>query len=77
MHVTPSMARRPDTITSRRRRNSATMRSTGSRDPRSAAMPAIWVKAAAQEFELTINCVMRAARSRRITPNPKRHPVMA
>ena len=40
-------------------------------------MPAIWVKAAAQEFELTINCVMRAARSWRITPNPKRHPVMA
>ncbi len=64
-------------MTSRRRRNSATMRSMGARGPRRAAIPASWVKEAAQEFEFTISCAIRAANSLDITPNPNRHPVMA
>ena len=64
----PSMAFSPWTIRSRRRRNSATIRSTESCGPRSAAAPATWVKAAAQEVALVASWVMRSASGVGITP---------
>ena len=64
----PGIAFRPFTMTSRRRRNSATIASTASCGPSSAAMPARWVKLAVQELELTISWSTASASHSGITP---------
>src|SRR5918912_642136 len=62
---------------SRRRRTSATIRSTGSWVPRSASSPASWTNAAVHALEVITNRVSVSARRRGTTPNPSRHPVIA
>ena len=62
------MAFSPFTIASRRLRNSATIASTQSCGPSSAARPARCVKVAVHEFEFTIRRSNAAASHSGITP---------
>src|SRR6185437_2483958 len=66
-HRTPGSVFRPATITSRRRRNSARIASTGAWSPVIASTPAHWVKAAVQELELVIKRLICGTRSTGIT----------
>ena len=62
---------------SRRRRNSATMSSTGCHGPSSAAIAAYWLNADVQDTELMASRVMGSTSAGGKTPKPSRQPVMA
>ena len=66
-------------MTSRRRRNSATMVSTAASDSgdSNASTAASWVNAAAHDDELIISVSMRRASSTGMAPNPSRQPHIA
>ena len=73
----PGVARKAETTRSRRRRYSATIRSTGSCGPRKAASPASCTNAAVQELELMTSLVTGSTSARGKTPYPSRQPVIA
>jgi hypothetical protein len=73
----PGMSFRPATMVSRRRRNSSTIRSTGSHGPSRAAIAAYWLNAEVHETELIASLVTGSTRAGGKTPKPSRQPVMA
>ena len=62
---------------SRRRRNSATMSSTGCQGPSRAAIAAYWLNADVQDTELMASRVIGSTSGAGKTPKPSRQPVMA
>ena len=75
--LTPGIAFSPETITSRRRRNSASIAATPSCGPSSAAIAAYWLNADVQETELIASRVTGSTSDGGNTPKPSRHPVIA
>jgi hypothetical protein len=67
----------PDTITSRRLRNSATMASTPVCGPSRAAMAAYWLNAEVQDTELIASLVTGSTSAAGKAPKPSRQPVIA
>src|SRR6516225_8036666 len=73
----PGMSFRLATMTSRRRRNSATISATPSCGPSSAAIAAYWLNAEVQETELIASRVTGSTSADGNTPKPSRQPVIA
>ena len=73
----PGMSFSPATMTSRRRRNSSTICSTGSHGPVRAAAAAYWLNADVHDTELITSRVTGSTRAGGKTPKPSRQPVMA